>query len=189
MAASVPEVRLVLAGSGPLRGEIEARARRAGVGDRVIFLGEVGFATLPEVYRAADLKVISSDYESFCFAAIEAMASGLPVVTTDCGWVPGLIGDPLPPIRRQDADGDDPPERFAAAGPGPRIRETPGGLVTARNDPAALAAAIRTLLHDTDRRAVCARWNRDKAVREHGWASSAKKLLKVYEGLMEMASG
>jgi glycosyltransferase involved in cell wall biosynthesis len=181
---SVPEARLVLAGSGPLRGEIEARARRVGVADRVIFLGEVGFADLPAIYRAADLKVISSDYESFCFAAIEAMASGLPVVTTDCGWVPGLIGDSLPPIRKQAVVGDDPPERFAVAGAGPRIREVPGGLVTARGDAGALAAAITRMLENEDARAACARWNREKAVRDHGWESSARKLLAVYERLM-----
>jgi glycosyltransferase involved in cell wall biosynthesis len=185
-AQSVPEIRLALAGSGPLRGEIEARARRAGVGDRVVFLGEVGFADLPAVYRAADLKVISSDYESFCFAAIEAMASGLPVVTTDCGWVPGLIGDTLPPIRRQDVGGDDPPERFAVNVTGPLIREVPGGLVTARGDAAALAAAIVVMIRDTGKRAACGGWNREKAVREHGWESSAKKLLDLYRKLIDI---
>ena len=37
--------------------------------------------------------MISSDYESFCFAAIEAMSTGLPVLTTDCAWVPRLVAD------------------------------------------------------------------------------------------------
>jgi glycosyltransferase involved in cell wall biosynthesis len=183
-SAKAPELRLVLAGSGPLRGEVEARARRVGVEDRVVFLGEVGFGDLPAIYRAADLAVISSDYESFCFAAIEAMASGLPVVTTDCGWVPGLIGDSLPPIRKQAVVGDDPPERFAAAGADPRIRDVPGGIVTARGDAGALAVAIIRMLENEAARTACARWNREKAVRDHGWESSAKKLLMVYERLM-----
>ncbi len=85
--------RLVLAGSGPLRERTEEQAAGLGIADRVLFLGEVPFSDLPAVYAAADAKVISSDYESFCFAAIEAMAAGLPVLTTDCGWVPRLVAD------------------------------------------------------------------------------------------------
>ncbi len=85
--------RLVLAGSGPLRERIERQAAELGLADKVLFLGEVPFRELPGVYAAADVKVVSSDYESFCFAAIEAMATGLPVLTTDCAWVPRLVAE------------------------------------------------------------------------------------------------
>lgn len=84
---------LLLAGQGPLEVPLKVAADdlvRRGV---VRFLGEVPHAELPGIYGAADLGVISSDYESFCFAAIEKMASGLPVLTTDCGWVPRLVED------------------------------------------------------------------------------------------------
>ncbi len=88
-----PAARLVLAGSGPLRERVEAQAAALGVAGQVLFLGEVAYDDLPAVFAAADLKVIASDYESFCFAAIEAMSTGLPVLTTDCGWVPRLVED------------------------------------------------------------------------------------------------
>ena len=88
-----PASRLVLAGSGPLRERVEQQAVRLDLADKVLFLGEVPYAELPAVYAGADLKVITSDYESFCFAAIEAMATGLPVLTTDCAWVPKLVSD------------------------------------------------------------------------------------------------
>ena len=88
-----PAARLVLAGSGPLRERTERQAAELGLADRVLFLGEVPFRELPAIYAAADVKVISSDYESFCFAAIEAMSAGLPVLTTDCAWVPRLVAD------------------------------------------------------------------------------------------------
>ena len=88
-----PAARLVLAGSGPLRERVERQAAELGIADKVLLLGEVPYADLPGVYAAADVKVIASDYESFCFAAIEGMASGLPVLTTDCAWVPRLVGD------------------------------------------------------------------------------------------------
>ena len=85
--------RLVLVGSGPLRERCEQQAADLGLADNVLFLGETPYGDLPAVYAAADAKVISSDYESFCFAAIEAMSTGLPVLTTDCAWVPRLVAD------------------------------------------------------------------------------------------------
>ncbi|MDY0146046.1 MAG: glycosyltransferase family 4 protein [Kiritimatiellia bacterium] len=88
-----PTSWLVLAGSGPLQERTQQQAIELEIADRVLFLGEVPFSDLPAVYAAADIKVISSDYESFCFAAIEAMATGLPVLTTDCAWVPRLVAD------------------------------------------------------------------------------------------------
>ena len=88
-----PAARLALAGSGPLRERTERQVAELGLADRVLFLGEVPFPELPAIYAAADVKVISSDYESFCFAAIEAMSAGLPVLTTDCAWVPRLVSD------------------------------------------------------------------------------------------------
>ena len=85
--------RLVLVGSGPLRERCEKQASDLGLAEKILFLGEVPYAEWPAVYAAADVKAISSDYESFCFAALEAMSTGLPVLTTDCGWVPKLVAD------------------------------------------------------------------------------------------------
>jgi len=93
LAQDHPVVRLVLAGSGPLRERCEQQAADLGLADKVLFLGETPYGELPAVYAAADVKAISSDYESFCFAALEAMATGLPVLTTDCAWVPRLVAD------------------------------------------------------------------------------------------------
>lgn len=187
-AALPPHCHLLLAGSGPLQKSMEARAAALGLRDRVHFLGEVRYADLPAIYAAADLKVISSDYESFCFAALEGMAAGRPVVTTDCGWVPGLLGDDTPPIQKQWVDDQpDPAGRFTEDVPGKRIRQVPGGLVVGRNDAASLAAALRLMLDDAARRAACGAWNRAKAVRDHGWESSARKLLAVYTGLTQGA--
>ena len=88
-----PASRLMLAGSGPLRERTELQAAELGLADKVLFLGEVPYGELPGIYAAADVKVISSDYESFCFAALEAMSTALPVLTTDCAWVPRLVSD------------------------------------------------------------------------------------------------
>lgn len=90
---SHPRSRLVLAGNGPLQERTRRLAADLGVEQHVIFLGDVLFEELPSVYAASDAMLISSDYESFCFAALEAMASALPLLTTDCGWLPRLVAD------------------------------------------------------------------------------------------------
>jgi glycosyltransferase involved in cell wall biosynthesis len=185
IARYAPSVRLILAGSGPLKGAIERKAAESGVTDRVLFLGEVPFDGLPDVYRAADIKVISSEYESFCFAAIEAMAAGLPVVTTDCGWVPVLLGDSRLPLERQSADGKDDPTRFPSMSPGEQQRDVPGGIVVGRSDAESLARAVVRLAGDAQRKGTVSAWNREKAVREHGWGSSAAMLKNVYVQLLE----
>jgi glycosyltransferase involved in cell wall biosynthesis len=86
-------VRLLLAGSGHMERTIKSLVQKFGLEKRVLFLGEVPYEQLPGVYAAADIKVISSVYESFCFAAIEAMACELPIITTNNGWVTRLLGD------------------------------------------------------------------------------------------------
>lgn len=74
--------RLVILGEGPLRAALEAQAARLGLGDAVRL---PGFLANPwPAYRAADLFVLSSDYEGFGNVIVEALAAGLPVVSTDC---------------------------------------------------------------------------------------------------------
>ena len=75
--------RLLIAGSGPLRGELEALARRLRVADRVRFLGEVPHGSLPALYNAADVMVLASSREGWANVLLEAMACGAPVAATD----------------------------------------------------------------------------------------------------------
>jgi phenylacetate-CoA ligase len=163
---ALPRARLVLAGGGPLEGRMRELSRAMGVHERILFLGEVPYAELPDVYAASTIKVISSDYESFCFAALEAMATGLPIVTTDCGWVPRLIGEERSEVRNQKSE----------------IRE--GGCVLPVGDATALAERIIGLARQDDLCKKMGVWNRQKAVRDHGWASSAEKLLALYKSLL-----
>jgi glycosyltransferase involved in cell wall biosynthesis len=78
-----PGWRLLIAGSGPLRAELLALARRTGVADRVRFLGEVPHARLPNLYAAADVLVLASSREGWANVLLEAMACGTPAVATD----------------------------------------------------------------------------------------------------------
>lgn len=88
-----PSAILVIAGDGPLRQELEARAKELGVGASVHFLGRVPETTLLAAYRAADVAVVPSrSLEGFGLVVLEAMACGVPVVTTDVGGLPEAAG-------------------------------------------------------------------------------------------------
>ena len=76
------DARLVILGDGPERARLERMATTLGIADRVEFLGHVPDPT-PWLRKAA-LLVLSSDYEGVPAVIIEAMASGIPVVSTLC---------------------------------------------------------------------------------------------------------
>ncbi|MBP7828557.1 MAG: glycosyltransferase family 4 protein [Kiritimatiellae bacterium] len=201
--AQEPRAFLVLAGSGPLEQATRRQCRQEGAQDRTLFLGEVRHNDLPAVYAAADIKVISSVYESYCFAALEAMAAGLPLVVTDTEWVPGLIGDAgsgFAGLRRdtcgmpdtgytmRDARSEDELGDFVPGSPypEPRIpnlasRIAPGGLVVPIGDADAMAAALLALARDPALRRELGAWNRRAVLAAAGWENSARKLRAVYE--------
>lgn len=87
--------RLAIVGDGVMRPELEALAGRLGLGDRVVFRGFVEPADVPLWYAAADVLALPSVGETWSVTLLEALASGLPVVTTDSvGAAADAIGDP-----------------------------------------------------------------------------------------------
>ena len=81
--------RLIMIGDGPERPRAADKARALGVEDRVVFLGK--HASVEELLPCADLFLLTSDSESFGLAALEAMASGAPVVATTVGGLPEVV--------------------------------------------------------------------------------------------------
>lgn len=95
-----PDVRFVVVGEGELRGELEAQAARAGVGDRFLFTGERD--DVPDLLASFDVFAFPSLFEGLCLAVIEAQAAGVPVVATPVGGIretviPGVTGLHCPP--------------------------------------------------------------------------------------------
>jgi glycosyltransferase involved in cell wall biosynthesis len=91
--AAEPEVLLCLAGSGPLRGALEAQVEALGLQDHVRFLGFVTEAMLPHLYYAADLNLVpTTALEGFGLVAAEAMATGTPSMVTPVGGLPEVVG-------------------------------------------------------------------------------------------------
>lgn len=79
----IENVLLLVAGEGPLRGELEAAIASAGIGDKVRLLGAVARDDVPDLLRAADLFIQTSTYEGQSNSVLEALQSSLPVVAHD----------------------------------------------------------------------------------------------------------
>ncbi len=80
--------KLLLAGDGPERPKIEALCRERGNCEDIHFLGKL--KNIEEVYSVADLFLLTSETESFGLAALEAMTSRVPVISTNTGGIPEI---------------------------------------------------------------------------------------------------
>ncbi len=117
--------RLAIAGDGPLRPSWERLAAQLDLGERVRFLGDVPPADLPGLYASADVFVLPATMraEAFGLVLLEAMAAGLPCVTTELGTGTTFV-----------------------------VRQERTGLVVPPDDPVQLARALYRLLSDRDLR-------------------------------------
>jgi len=91
LAGKFPELRVLVAGDGPLLEELRERARSSGVAHAISFLGE--WRRMPEFMAAIDVFVLPSRWEGMPNAALEAMAAARPVVATRVGGTPELALD------------------------------------------------------------------------------------------------
>jgi glycosyltransferase involved in cell wall biosynthesis len=87
----VPEASLVIVGDGPERASVVEAIARAGLGDRVALKGALARAEAIDWLRAADAAVLPSAWENFPHAAVEALATGTPLIATAVGGVPEVI--------------------------------------------------------------------------------------------------
>ena len=95
--ADEPGWSLRITGDGPESANLEALARELGIRDRVAFLGFAEGEQLAQRYRELDALAVPSIptagwLEQFCRVAVEAMASGVPVVASETGAIPDVVG-------------------------------------------------------------------------------------------------
>lgn len=123
---------LEIIGEGPERTRILYTARDLGVPDKVVLLGKLRPDDVRERLRSADLFLLPSLSEGISNAALEAMACGLPIVTTDCGGMREAVDDGVE------------------------------GFVVPARDPEAMASALAALAADTPRRRAMGRAARNR---------------------------
>jgi N-acetyl-alpha-D-glucosaminyl L-malate synthase BshA len=90
VAKEIPSV-LVMVGDGPERIDAEQEARQLGVQDRVFFLGKL--EAVAPLLASADLFLLPTQSESFGLSALEALATGVPVIGTRAGGLPEVVRD------------------------------------------------------------------------------------------------
>jgi glycosyltransferase involved in cell wall biosynthesis len=101
-ARSRPRLVALIAGDGELRGDLERQVARLGISDRVRFLG--WRRDLARIYAATDVFLLTSRNEGTPVALIEAMAAGVPGVSTDVGGVKDVISSDAIGARVPDGD-------------------------------------------------------------------------------------
>jgi glycosyltransferase involved in cell wall biosynthesis len=102
-----PDTMLVICGTGALLDELRSVARSAGVERQVTFAGLVDNAQVARYCAAADLFVLPSLLEALPTVAVEALASGTPVVSSDNPGgleLNGVFGDDVRVVRKEDPD-------------------------------------------------------------------------------------
>jgi glycosyltransferase involved in cell wall biosynthesis len=143
-------VHLVIVGDGPEAAALKQRAASLDLSDTVTFIGYLPQRETPPAYRAADVFALSSDFDNSPNVVLEAMACGLPIVTTDVGGVREFVDDGA------------------------------GGTVVPPKDAPALAAALEFYLRSPEAARAAGDDNRRRTTAEFSWRASAQRLLEVY---------
>ena len=99
-------VRLLIAGEGDERAQLERRAAELDLGGRVRFLGPLPRERVLELFRAADAAILSSTWENFPHAVVEALAVGTPILSTATGGVSEVVDDDVNGLLVEPGDAD-----------------------------------------------------------------------------------
>jgi glycosyltransferase involved in cell wall biosynthesis len=93
LAQEFPKLRLVFIGRPKPGGDTEKLIQQHGIGERIRFLHGIGADEIRHLYASSAVAVVPSEYEGFGLPAGEAMASAVPLVSTDGGALPEVVGD------------------------------------------------------------------------------------------------
>jgi phosphatidyl-myo-inositol dimannoside synthase len=160
----LPDVTLVIAGSGPLREPLEAQARELGLDDRVSFVGWLDRADVAALQAAADVVAVPSrtaadgSREAQGLSVVEALALGRPVVAGRVGGIPDAI-----------TDGEN-------------------GLLVPERDPAALAAALTRLATEPG---LAARLGEaaERSAQRYAWPVVVERFVELFGDVSGRPSG
>jgi glycosyltransferase involved in cell wall biosynthesis len=98
------KLHMTIVGGGPMEQQLKQIALQEGLSDLVEFMGRINPEEIPDIYRKNDIFISASIQEGMSNAMLEAMASGLPIITTRCEGVEELITDNGRVIERSSAE-------------------------------------------------------------------------------------
>ncbi|GIJ23824.1 glycosyltransferase family 4 protein [Micromonospora lutea] len=150
LRARHPGLRVLIAGDGPFRGELEDRTRQLGLTGTVRFAGFLDNTQLPAVLGATDTTVVPSLYEPFGMVALEAAAAGAPLAVARTGGLAEIVESGVT------------------------------GVTFPHSDPSALADAVGQLLGDEIFARRVARQARCMVGRRYAWATIAARTADTY---------
>ncbi len=156
--SSCPSAQFLVVGSGYFLDDMKRQAERLGISHRVKFLGYVSDNDLKKLYKIADVVCIPSLYEPFGIVALEGMAAGVPVVTSDAGGLRDFVEHGVT------------------------------GITTYAGDAASLAWGLLEVLRNPDlaNRLKETAYNKVKHI--YNWRVIAKRTLEVYEKVLAESS-
>lgn len=149
-----PKTKLILAGKGEERENLESRISELGLHGDVVFLDYFPYKKMPELYNACDIVVLPSIFEPFGMVLVEAMACGKPIVGSKVGGIKDII-----------EDGEN-------------------GFLTQPRNTQQLAGKIEILLFNEDLRTKFGRKGREKSIENFSYKAVAKKALNIYKRLL-----
>jgi len=150
----------VVDGGAPNRMYVTKWIDKFGLNDRIHFTGKIPGEKLIELYASHELAVSPSLYEGFGFPAAEAMACELPLIASDGGALPEVVGNHM---------------------------ET--GYVVKSRDPYSLAEAIDYLLLNPEERKKMGKAARKRITEVFTWENAAREMEKVYREVIDAYSG
>lgn len=151
-------VRLLIGGDGPLRGAWEALSSELGLQDKISFVGHLSDDALPRFYASGDLFVLpaNSRAESFGKVLQEAMAAGLPCISTELGTGTSFV-----------------------------VQDGVTGLVIPPQNPAALAEAIHDLAQRQDLCQKMGKQGQNRAITEFSREQMVAKIEAAYTAVLD----
>jgi glycosyltransferase involved in cell wall biosynthesis len=155
-----PDVTLTVIGKPTPDGPVQRTVDRLGLAPAVDFASGVSDERLVELYAEAELAVVPSLYEGFSLPAVEAMATGVPLLATTGGAIPEVVG-----------------------------RDGTTAALVAPGDAGALAAAVLDLLADPDRRARIGAAGRAWVAERYSWTAAAEATVAQYREVIALHAG
>lgn len=150
------DVRFTIIGDGPERQRVLYTIQDLGLEKEVQLVGSVPPAHVRDLLQQADIFLLSSLSEGISNAVLEAMACGLPVVTTDCGGMREAVTDGIE------------------------------GFTVPVRDPETMAAALAKLARDPELRSRMGRAARDRILKQFTLAQQTAAFIELYQSLMKV---